>query len=80
MHDRARRPRGGYRIAIRRSGGLVCGEALTVAEAEELYLERNLSEVVRLVASDLTDDAFRGHPLIQLLVARGSRPWEDSLS
>lgn len=55
------------------------GEAATADEAEEIYLERNLAEVVRLVRSPLSDDEFRRHPLVQLLFSRGSRPWEDSL-
>lgn len=54
-------------------------EASTVAEAEERYLDAHIREVVRLVESDLSDDAFRRHPLIALLLARGSRGWEDSL-
>lgn len=56
------------------------GEAKTVDEAEELWLDRNLGEVVRLVESDLSDEEFRRHPLISLLLSRGSRAWEDSLT
>ena len=55
------------------------GEAATVDEAEELYLDRHLDEVVRLVESTLSDDDFRRHPLIALLLSRGSRGFEDSL-
>ncbi|MBI4585343.1 MAG: hypothetical protein HY717_15115 [Planctomycetes bacterium] len=58
---------------------LLKGEAATVAEAEELYLNTHLDEVIRLVESPLSDAEFRCHPLIQLLLARGSRAWEDSL-
>jgi hypothetical protein len=58
---------------------ILSGRAHTVDEAEELYLDEHLDEVVRLVESDLTDDEFRRHPLIALLFARGSRPLEDSL-
>ncbi len=58
---------------------LLKGEAATVAEAEELYLNTHLDEVIRLVESPLSDAEFRRHPLIQLLLARGSRGWEDSL-
>jgi hypothetical protein len=58
---------------------LLAGKASTAEEAEELYLERSLDEVVRLVESDLSDAEFRRHPLIQLLLARGSRGFEDSL-
>lgn len=58
---------------------ILTGEAATVGEAEGLYLDRSIGEVVRLVESDLSDAEFRAHPLIQLLLAHGSRFWEDSL-
>lgn len=59
---------------------LLRGEAQTVEEAEDLCIERNLEEVLRLVRGPLNDEEFRSHPLIQILLSRGSRPWEDSLS
>lgn len=59
---------------------LLAGEAATVDEAEELYLDRHLDEVIALVRSDLSDAEFRRHPLIMLLLARGSRGFEDSLT
>jgi hypothetical protein len=58
---------------------ILAGRAHTLDEAEELYLDENLHEVVRLVESGLPDEEFRRHPLIALLLARGSRPREDSL-
>lgn len=58
---------------------LISGEATTVDDAEELYLDRSLDEILRLVQSDLSEAEFRAHPLIQLLMARGSRHWEDAL-
>ena len=58
---------------------LLTGKASTVEEAEELYLDVSIPEVIRLVESDLTDADFRAHPLIQLLMAHGSRGREDSL-
>jgi len=54
------------------------GRASTAAEAEELYLDEHLDEVFRLVESDLSEEEFRRHPLITLLLARGSRPPEDA--
>jgi len=54
------------------------GAARTVAEAEEAYLDAHLDDVIALVGSSLSDEEFRAHPLIALLLARGSRPWEDS--
>jgi hypothetical protein len=58
---------------------ILSGRAGSLDEAEEAYLQENLSEVLRLVASDLPDAEFRRHPLIALLLARGSRGHEDSL-
>lgn len=58
---------------------ILAGEAATVQEVEELYLDRHLEEILRLVESSLSDREFRSHPLIALLLARGSRGWEDSL-
>ena len=58
---------------------LLSGEANTPSEAERLYLERHLDEVLGLVNSPLSEDEFRSHPLIQLLFSHGSRGWEDSL-
>jgi hypothetical protein len=55
------------------------GQADTVEQASELYLDRSLDEIVRLVDSALSDEEFRRHPLIMLLMARGSRDFEDSL-
>ena len=58
---------------------LLEGGASTVREAEELYLNEHLDDVVRLVESPLSDSEFRNHPLIVLLLSHGSRAWEDSL-
>lgn len=58
---------------------LVQGRASTIDAAEELYLDEHLSDLVGLVESDMSDAEFRRHPLVMLLMARGSRPWEDSL-
>ena len=59
---------------------LLSGEAQSVAEAEELYLDRHVTEVAGLAESPLSDREFREHPLIVLLLAHGSRGWEDSLT
>jgi hypothetical protein len=58
---------------------ILSGRAHSVDEAEELYLDQHLDEVLGLVASDLSDEEFRRHPLISLLLAHGSRPLEESL-
>ncbi len=59
---------------------LLAGEASSADAAEEIYLDRHLDDVVMLVNSALSENEFRRHPLIALLLARGSRGWEDSLT
>lgn len=59
---------------------LLSGRARTLAEAEELYLDEHIGEVAELVAGPMSDAEFRRHPLIALLLARGSRGSEDSLT
>ncbi len=59
---------------------LLRGEGQTVFETEEMYLDSHIPEVIHLVESPLSEEEFRRHPLIVLLLAHGSRSWEDSLS
>ena len=56
---------------------LLDGRAKTVDEAEEMYLDASWPELRDLLASDRTDEELARHPLILLLLSRGSRPWED---
>jgi hypothetical protein len=58
---------------------LLAGRAANVREAEELYLDSCLPEVVRLLQSGLSDEELGRHPLMQMLRSHGSRGWEDSL-
>jgi hypothetical protein len=60
-------------------GMLLRGEASSVHEAEEKYLDAHLHEVIKLVGSVQSDEEFRRHPLISMLLAHGSRGFEDSL-
>ena len=55
------------------------GEAQDASQAERIYLDRHFHEIIDLVNSPLSDDELRGHPLIQILLSHGSRPWEDSI-
>jgi hypothetical protein len=55
------------------------GRAATMAEAERLFLDDHLREIAEL-AERLPDEEFRHHELVRLLLAHGSRPWEDSLA
>ena len=57
---------------------LIAGRAETIEEAEEILLDENLDTLLELVDSALSDEEFRRHPLVQLLLSRGSRGWEDS--
>jgi hypothetical protein len=59
---------------------LLRGEAATVSEAEEKYLDANIRQVIELVKSPMSDEEFRAHPLIVMLLSHGSREWEDSIS
>jgi hypothetical protein len=59
---------------------LLRGEARTLDEAEEMYLDASLPEVIRLLQSPLSDEELGDHPLMVMLRTHGSRGWEDSLS
>jgi hypothetical protein len=58
---------------------LLRGEASSLHEAEELYLNAALPEVLALLGSPLSDGELMRHPLLQMLLAHGSRGWEDSV-
>jgi hypothetical protein len=55
------------------------GQAKTLHEAEEMYLDASLPEAYRLLASDLSDEELANHPLFLMMRWHGSRGWEDSL-
>jgi hypothetical protein len=57
---------------------LLTGKAATMAEAEEQFLNEHLAEIAELAAL-LPDEEFVDHEAVKLLLARGSRPWEDEL-
>jgi hypothetical protein len=59
---------------------LLDGRATTVAQAEEMYLNEHLEDVLNLVRSPLPEREFREHPLIRLLLAHGGRASEDCLA
>jgi hypothetical protein len=58
---------------------LLSGRAETLREAEELYLDSCLPEVVRLLQSGLSDEELGQHPLMQMLRSHGSRGWEEAV-
>jgi len=58
---------------------LLQGRATTLREAEELYLDSCLPEVLRLLQSNLSDEELGRHPLMQMLRSHGSRGWEEAI-
>jgi hypothetical protein len=58
---------------------LLRGEARTALEAEEMYLNACMPEVIRLLEGPLSDEELGNHPLMVLFRTHGSRGWEDSL-
>ncbi len=55
------------------------GKARTLDEAEEIYLDESLAEVLELLRKPIPDEELADHPLMTLLRVRGSRGREDSL-
>lgn len=58
---------------------LLRGEAQTLHEAEAIYLDAAMPEILELLGSPLDNAALSKHPLLQLVLAHGSRGWEDSI-
>ena len=58
---------------------LLSGRAETLREAEELYLDTCLPEVVQLLNSPLSDEELGRCPLMCMLRAHGSRGWEEEV-
>jgi hypothetical protein len=58
---------------------LLGGKAETLRDAEELYLDSCLPEVVRLLQSGLSDEELGCHPLMRMLRSHGSRGWEEAV-
>ena len=58
---------------------LLSGEARTLHEAEEKYLDSAMPEILALLAGPLTDEELARHPLLLMIRAHGSRGWEDSI-
>lgn len=58
---------------------LLEGQAQSVSEAEEMFLDASIPEVLRLLSSPLSNEELGRHPLLVLFRRHGSRGWEDSL-
>lgn len=59
---------------------LLSGEATTLHQAEEMYLNRSLPVFLELLGSPLSNEDLSEHPLTKMLVRHGSRPREDWVS
>jgi hypothetical protein len=55
------------------------GKARDLDEAEEMYLDESLPELLALLGEPIPDEDLANHPLFMLLRFRGSRGFEDSL-
>ena len=58
---------------------LLGGEARSLYEAEEKYLDSAMPQILALLASPLSGEELARHPLLLLVGAHGSRGWEDSI-
>jgi hypothetical protein len=58
---------------------LLTGQAASVHEAEELYLDAAYSDALALLEGPLSDEELGDHPLFVLYRSHGSRPREDSV-
>ena len=58
---------------------LLSGRVQTLREAEELYLDSCLPQVVQLLESPLSDEELGRHSLMAMLRAHGSRGWEEAV-
>jgi hypothetical protein len=59
---------------------LLSGAAVTLEEAEEMYLDASLPRLLELLRSPLSDEELSRHPLLTMLLSHGSRGREDSLA
>jgi hypothetical protein len=55
------------------------GKARNLDEAEEMYLDESLPEVLELLGKPIPNEELVDHPLLKLLRVRGSRGREDSI-
>jgi hypothetical protein len=60
-------------------GRMLDGRASNLDDAEELYLDESLPEILELMGTPTPDDELARHPLLVLLRVRGSRGREDSV-
>jgi hypothetical protein len=54
-------------------------ELLLRGEAEEKYPDAAIPEILDLVRGPASNEELARHPLLTLVLAHGSRGWEDSI-
>jgi hypothetical protein len=59
---------------------LLTGRAKDLYEAEEIYLDESMPELLKLLELPIPDDELAEHPLMRLILAHGSRGRGDSIS
>jgi hypothetical protein len=60
-------------------GYLLRGEASSLYEAEDMYLNASLPRILELVGSPISNEELMRHPLLELLLAHSSAEREDSM-
>ena len=58
---------------------ILTGKARDLDEAEEMYLDESLPEVIELLRLPMPDEELARHPLMMMLRFRGSRGRQDSI-
>jgi len=58
---------------------LLQGEAKTLHEAEEKYLDAAMPQILKLLGSSASNEELATHPLLRMVLSHGSRSWEDSV-
>jgi hypothetical protein len=58
---------------------ILAGKARSLDEAEEMYLDESLPQLLELLRRPIPDEELARHPLLTLLRVRGSRGREDSV-
>jgi hypothetical protein len=54
------------------------GRASNLREAEDIYLDESIPNLLELLASPLSNEELEQHPLIKMYARHGGRSWEDS--
>ena len=58
---------------------LLSGQAKTLHDAESQHLDAVIPDILVLLRGPLSNSELAKHPLLNLMLAHGSRGWEDSI-